>query len=545
MGIMFDALPDKDKIEFYLNAFSGRDNATCANADLSYILRFWERNKKHIFDAFGGNFILKKKITYQQDDDETEKAIREINRNHVFIRNYKNFILDYFEKYEENHPNDINADRYTIAEKRNCALDLTEPGGLVLSCYQFIPFSLKTPEGNTIKVQVGAKPIRMLGKIAQAFGLEGFEDYRIKISQVLNQRKISGTFCLSIHPLDFMTMSDNECDWYSCMNWMNGGEYRMGTVEMMNSPMVIVGYLESKSPMAFGPYEWNNKKWRNLFIVTEDLITSIKDYPYHNDYFCEQMVDWLLEIFGRENYLEPHNLANDSGEIYLRQDHEDEDYCYTMISNAMYNDFANNAHFTCAFGKNASHYGEVYFSGEAECMNCGEALEASPGECEGIDEMSDLVCDGCIQVEHCDYCEHRIYGHNTYEVDGYTLCEDCYCDNTSCDYFTDEVHLNDNLERVYLVKHKIDESTALDEDTFYSLEDIRYYGINWTDYFHEIRTAFRQGGWNNAYRYEFNYVTPEDIKECYRDNIPERYWYDNNPIIPEQESYTVRPWTNI
>lgn len=527
MGIMFDALPDKDKIEFYLNAFSGRENATCANADLSYILRFWETNKKHIFDAFGGKFILKKEMVYEKDDDEIEKTIRSINRTHPFVRNFRNFCIDYFEKYTEKHHNDDDFNYYDTRDKRDCAMYLTDPDGLVKSRYDSASVSFETPEGNTIKIQNGAKPIRMLGKLAQAFGIEDFENYRIKISQALNQRSISGTFCLSIHPLDYMTMSDNECDWYSCMNWMNGGEYRMGTVEMMNSPMVIVGYLESKSPMAFGNYEWNNKKWRNLFIVTDDLITSIKDYPYHNEYFCNQMVDWLLEIFGRENYFEPHNLHNDSGEIYYRPDDDDEEcYDYTMISNAMYNDFSNNAYFTCAFGKNAGHYGEICFSGETECMNCGEALYASSGSIEGIDEMSDLICDNCVQIERCDYCDHRIYGGNSYEVDGNIICEDCYENNTATDYFSDEVHMESNMDCVYLIKHKMEDDEIMDEDDFYALENVSYYGQDADEYFHEIRRGYRKTRWS-GYTNSFSYVTPEDIKDEYRKMIPDRWWFDN------------------
>ena len=38
-------------------------------------------------------------------------------------------------------------------------------------------------------------------------------------------------------------MSDNNSGWESCMSWRNNGCYRRGTVEMMNSPYVIVAYL--------------------------------------------------------------------------------------------------------------------------------------------------------------------------------------------------------------------------------------------------------------------------------------------------------------
>ena len=47
------------------------------------------------------------------------------------------------------------------------------------------------------------------------------------------------------------------------------GSYRLGTVEMMNSPMVICAYLSGKNQMDInGVYEWNSKKWRAWAIVS-------------------------------------------------------------------------------------------------------------------------------------------------------------------------------------------------------------------------------------------------------------------------------------
>ena len=91
-----------------------------------------------------------------------------------------------------------------------------------------------------------------------------FEQMRIKHSQILNKKRLKGTLCLSIHPLDYITISDNNCDWDSCMTWTGDdcpGEYRLGTLEMMNSPSVVVAYLDSKEP--YHPLDdgraWSNK----------------------------------------------------------------------------------------------------------------------------------------------------------------------------------------------------------------------------------------------------------------------------------------------
>lgn len=520
MGKMFDSLPDKEKIEFYLNAFSGRENATSGAADLSYILRFWERNKERFYHAFGDQFILRKEISYARPIDEIEKDIYRLRNKSEFVNRYRNWV---YSKYDETIAELRAADNFdkyeVIVNERDGCLALTDADYIAKSNYEGHSFVISdTPDGNTIKVPHGCKPMRILGKIAQTFGIEGFEEFRIAISQILNQKKISGTFCLSIHPLDFMTMSDNECDWYSCMNWMNGGEFRMGTVEMMNSPVVVIGYLESKKPMSFGPYEWNSKKWRNLFVVTDDLITSVKDYPYHNEMFCDQMVNWLRNIFGVTSYKELKHIYCDDEYV------EYEDYSFKMISNAMYNDFGNKAYVSCAFAINGNSGGDILYSGPTECMNCGEELLAEPGSVEGINDMSDLICDACVDVHHCDWCNCRMYGNdNTYEVDGYIICEDCYENNTAVDFFTEETHMETNMESVCLLKEDIGDKVVERED-YYDVESISYYGPYQGEYFSNVKVGHVRSSWGHWLN-TFFYVTPEDVKEDYRDKIPDDYWH--------------------
>ena len=71
------------------------------------------------------------------------------------------------------------------------------------------------------------------------------EDFRIYISQLLNTRAFTGNLCISIHPLDYITMSDNSYGWTSCMSWLKKGNYAGGTVEMMNSDNAYILKVKS------------------------------------------------------------------------------------------------------------------------------------------------------------------------------------------------------------------------------------------------------------------------------------------------------------
>lgn len=135
--------------------------------------------------------------------------------------------------------------------------------------------------GKIKKFPANTKLTRFISKflITECNGYRNcLEDIITAISQLHNDKIIEGELCLSIHPMDYMTMSDNDCGWESCMSWENDGEYRAGTLEMLTSSCVVVAYIKSSKDMGF--FEWNNKRWRELFIVHPDLIMGIKGYPY-------------------------------------------------------------------------------------------------------------------------------------------------------------------------------------------------------------------------------------------------------------------------
>ena len=90
-------------------------------------------------------------------------------------------------------------------------------------------------------------------------------------------------------------MSDNNEDWESCMSWTQGGEYRVGTIEMMNSPYVIVAYLKSHHNLEWAD-NWNSKKWRELYICSNDFVRSITGYPYKDEKITKLVLEKIREL---------------------------------------------------------------------------------------------------------------------------------------------------------------------------------------------------------------------------------------------------------
>jgi len=464
MGLLFDKLTEEDKelIDTYIENFAGCNGP---REDLEYILREWDTQKEKLYHLFGDNFILKKEIAYNANEDDLIDRIVNIKRSSIFINALKTLSITYKVKGDsliQNH-------KFIFSEVASLI-----SAAALMDNYTGENVVILVDENKTIQVQHGCKSMRILSKIADAYGLEGFEEFRLEISRALNQKSIKGNFCLSIHPLDYMTMSDNENDWHSCMNWINEGEFRLGTVEMMNSPYVVVAYMESKTPMEM--FNWNNKKWRNLVIVHDDIITTVKDYPYHNDEFNNNIINWIKNLFPIDTYSKNYNFHTDNRNIdrysILNDNRDSFGNCEFYFSTyGMYNDFANNAFGTCAIASRLitkSEEIEIVYSGKSECMQCG-SLTIYPDDI--FNDRCCLVCSSCNPIDYCDHCGDAINPNDTYWIDDVPLCYNCYTADTATDYFTGEVHLKSNMVPVIPVLEKIDDDCCYVTSKYYAISE--------------------------------------------------------------------------
>lgn len=233
----FEALTqeEQEKITDYITEFGDEYYDPKRVAPLSYVLRFWNSAKSDLFSLFGDKLILKYPITYTQsvegiiqecvDDLELGILLGELK---TAFRSFDPTV-DYYE-----YSLLFYLDRL-LPLKNNSVYNSTY-------CMKY--------NGKEYKISSNTKVIRTLGKMARdtkdANILDLYEKLRIALSRHTNQKELHGNLCLSIHPLDYMTMSDNDSGWDSCMSWAKKGDYRAGTVEMMNSPYVVVAYVESE-----------------------------------------------------------------------------------------------------------------------------------------------------------------------------------------------------------------------------------------------------------------------------------------------------------
>ena len=133
---------------------------------------------------------------------------------------------------------------------------------------------------------------------------EILHEMQSRASQIIQENKIEGTICFSVHPLDYLSISENAHNWRSCHAL--DGEYRAGNLSYMMDSSTIVCYLkgdeEVKLPRFPEGVPWNSKKWRVLLYLSNnwEMVMAGKQYPFAN----QRGMDLILEKcfnYGEEN----------------------------------------------------------------------------------------------------------------------------------------------------------------------------------------------------------------------------------------------------
>lgn len=448
---------DKEYITEYIEKWGGINSPIKLKAPLDYILREWNKSKQTLFNIFGEKLMLEKEI---QVEDGDNKKIREINNYLNSTNPGTDFINSIRKLFTFNG---------TYFEDTYATYNLTQAKQLFTNRVAK-EFSYRNKDGKVIKVPEGAKVMRVLQKIAKEFDLPDFEIFRNHISRITEIRKSKIKFTLSIHPLDYMTMSDNVNGWESCMNWTQGpGSYRAGTIEMMNSPVVVVAYITTKPYYpANTSIEWTSKSWRELIIVHPNTICSVKSYPYYNISFDKALVNWLADLVEektewRYNRKKPQENLESCSDIKAWQDKEDKDNYFLLHfeTNEMYNDFGNTDNygiFSINPPDNKYHTSTINYSGLMTCMCCGENGYWS-------DDTETVICEDCEPSIYCCCCDERVNINDAIEVDGEWVCEDCYNDLHRC-MCCEDAHFDYNLTLMF-VGHIDNQTINIDYDEHY------------------------------------------------------------------------------
>lgn len=320
-----------------------------------FVLRFWNQNKQTLFKVLKENLILEKEIIFPMSSEELSENLYHFRIESQFCQNFWSWY------YNE------------------CADESTEVRSSLRSLL-LSDLGTNHYEGNTIRIKDyllrnGIKVIKALKNLNDKYiHSPYFEEFRLEHSRILNQKEIKGTLCLSIHPLDYLTLSDNDYDWDSCLSVINDcGSHRSGVIEMMNSECVVIAYIKGEKPFE----NWTNKKWRSLFIVNQDIISAIKAYPYDNKDITNECLKWLRELAEEAQLSTYHNdiIHVTSGQCIETEPFQKVKFFVQTI--CMYNDYYGSHPSYVSLLVNEVNY--INYSGPLSCLICGKTYTQKDG----------------------------------------------------------------------------------------------------------------------------------------------------------------------
>ena len=281
--------------------------------------------------------------------------------------------------------------------------------------------------------------------------------FQTTASMIMQENKIEGTLCLSVHPLDFLSSSENTHKWRSCHSL--DGEYRSGNLSHMRDSSTIVCYLrsseEEKLPNFPESVPWNSKKWRVLLFFSDDMtmLFAGRQYPFASDTGLDFLLDRAIPAAGLGDWSpwlskKARNFCEKGFSYMLRGEYIPVGACLRPLTEVVlnnphslqFNDLLSSSCYDPVYAMRLDNYAcfgpvpmtspdtQFHIGGEVMCCHCGkQPIELSEtfmcNDCElkyGEDD-NDLIAT-------CPCCGARFYGDEGVYVQGSfdeLICPSC------------------------------------------------------------------------------------------------------------------------
>ena len=236
------------------------------NPKTEKLFELWELNKRPFRQMFGGLiYETEEKVSFEISEKEKTNRIMEFASTVDFRWHYPE-LSDFIVSQKEGFFNNL-----TIAD-------------------------FSAPEGGIITK--GTKIVKAFKHFVK--DERSLIDIQNAASRIIQENKIEGKLCFSVHPLDYISSSENNHNWRSCHAL--DGEYRAGTLSYMMDTSTIVCYIKSdedeRLPNFPEDVKWNSKKWRTLLHISEDkkMVIAGRSYPFESAAGLNLVRDNLINL---------------------------------------------------------------------------------------------------------------------------------------------------------------------------------------------------------------------------------------------------------
>ena len=173
---------------------------------------------------------------------------------------------------------------------------------------------------------VGQRTSRIINKVCRHFGVDLLPDYNAKFAELadaLNPLSLSRTAALSVHPCDYLEMSNTRNSWSSCHN-LEDGCYRAGTL----SYLAEVDSLVFTDATSYAGEVTLNGEWLNVAFAQADASATQELVIDHA--FLDSIGTNTSKLVFTLN-----NLSGEDVEYLVLFDYENMDYYFDEASGTL------------------------------------------------------------------------------------------------------------------------------------------------------------------------------------------------------------------
>lgn len=426
----------------------------------------WAINKEYFYNLFGQKLIYEypEKVVFELDADAKQERL-----------------FNFYSLLEE---------VYGYTELAKFVLQQAQGFFDNLTVCDFITLNGK-------KIKAGTKLVKSFKYFA--IDNRSLHDIQSEASRIIQENKVEGTLCFSIHPLDFLSLSENTYNWRSCHAL--DSEYRSGNLSYMQDSTTVICYLKgqdsAKLPSFPEDVYWNSKKWRTLFFLNRDesIFFAGRSYPFktsaglelartifvnmlsRKDVYDYQWTNWIksqsTETFCPEDDLKfCGNSCIWTAEGYAPAKAYIQDCKYPQHYNDLLYSSCYKPIYSLRYGRHPFNINQAicYTSLEnplkvghnVSCLRCGAVLKE-------VAENGSMLCEDCqtdqVQenMNYCDCCGRAGQNENMIAVyDGYYVCRHClekyYTSCEGCGKWIDKTFVvYDKNSGQYLCPHCVQE----------------------------------------------------------------------------------------
>ncbi|WP_326975272.1 hypothetical protein [Caproicibacter sp. BJN0012] len=284
-----------------------------------------------------------------------------------------------------------------------------------------------------IKCAPGQKASRIINKLCLALGFDRYEIEKVqsvgdgaaaptvkmvkpynavfaRLADSLNPVVIPKTGILSIHPCDFLEMSNRDDSWHSCHCLADGG-WKGGCQSYMGDGVSMIFFTVDED--VHSDFHKAPRITREIFCYNDGLLLQSRLYPA-NDADTRDLYRSLIQG-AIAKCLDAPNLwitKKELGEI--------QGYWETAENSLHYPDY-DNGYATLSFLKGWGEYGHLLIGSPSHCLCCGQ-----------IHTNNNRLKCGCDPVVVCKSCGETVPEPQSNYLDGAFYCNNCVHTCAAC-----------------------------------------------------------------------------------------------------------------